>query len=81
MHARLLVGESGQAGFQQFLGVGHLARGQIGTGLGLMVVWWLVLGAFAFFGLLSLGHGLACAGPVWFVVPILSALALANRSH
>lgn len=68
-------------GWLGFLGVGHLLRGQIGTGLGLLVLWWLVLGAMLFFGLLSLGHGLACAGPVWFIVPVLSAVALANRSR
>ena len=68
-------------GWLGFLGVGYLVRGQIGTGLGLMVLWWLVLAAFVFFGLLSLGHGLVCAGPVWFVVPILSAVALATRAR
>ena len=66
-------------GWVGFLGVGHLLRGHIGSGLGLMLLWWLVLGGMFFFGILSLGAGLACAGPVWFVVPILSALALANE--
>jgi hypothetical protein len=68
-------------GWLGFLGIGYLLRGQIGTGIGLMLIWWLVLGAMFFGGVLSLGAGLACAGPVWFVVPVLSALALANRTR
>src|SRR3954469_4370865 len=63
-------------GWVGFLGVGYLLRGRIGTGLGLMVLWWLVLGMMFFAGLLTLGAGLACAGPVWFVVPILSRYAV-----
>jgi hypothetical protein len=68
-------------GWIGFLGVGYLLSGQIGTGLGLMVIWWVALAMMAFAGLFSLGAGLACAGPVWFVVPILSAVALANRGR
>jgi hypothetical protein len=68
-------------GWLGFLGVGYLLRGQIATGLGLMVIWWVALGMMFFAGLFTLGGGLACAGPVWFVVPILSAVALANRTR
>ncbi len=68
-------------GWLGFLGVGYLLRGQIGTGLGLMLLWWVVIAVFFFAGLLTLGGSLACVGPVWFVVPILSAVALANRSR
>jgi len=65
-------------GWVGFLGVGHLLRGRIATGLGLMLLWWLVIAGLIFFGIFSLGAGLACVGPIWFVVPVLSALALAN---
>jgi hypothetical protein len=68
-------------GWIGFLGVGYLLRGQIGAGLGLMVIWWVVLGVMFFAGVFTLGAGLACAGPIWFVVPILSAVALANRTR
>jgi TM2 domain-containing membrane protein YozV len=68
-------------GWVGFLGVGHLVSGQIVTGLILMVLWWMV-GLLLFFVVLgSLGAGLGCAAPIWFVVPVLSALALANRSR
>ncbi len=68
-------------GWVGFLGVGYLLRGQIGTGLGLMVVWWLV-GVVLFLGaVMTLGASVACIGPIWFVVPILSAVALANRAR
>ena len=68
-------------GWVGFLGVGYLLRGQILTGLALMVLWWLVLIGMVFFGVFSLGSGLGCALPIWFVVPVLSAIALANRSR
>ena len=68
-------------GWFGFLGVGYLLRGQIGTGLALMVLWWIVLGVLVFGGLFTLGASLACLGPIWFVVPVLSAIALANRAR
>ena len=68
-------------GWVGFLGVGYLLRGQIGTGLGLMILWWLVLIGMVFFGVFSLGSGLGCALPIWFVVPVLSAFALASRTR
>ena len=68
-------------GWVGFLGVGYLLRGQIGTGLAMMLLWWVVIAALIFFGIFSLGASLVCVGPIWFAVPVLSALALANRSR
>jgi hypothetical protein len=68
-------------GWLGFLGVGYLLRGEIATGLGLMVLWWIVLVAMVLGGIVTLGAGFACVGPVWFVVPLLSAVALAQRSR
>jgi hypothetical protein len=67
-------------GWVGFLGVGYIVRGHILTGLALMVTWWITLLGLGFLGLLSFGSGLACLGPVWFAVPLLSALALNSRS-
>jgi hypothetical protein len=68
-------------GWLGFLGVGYLVRGYIGTGLGLMVLWWLVIGSSVFVGIITLGANAACFGPALFVVPIISAVALANRAR
>ncbi|HZU07462.1 MAG TPA: hypothetical protein VFB73_15975 [Chloroflexota bacterium] len=68
-------------GWLGFLGVGYLLRGYIATGLGLMVLWWLVLAVMLGTAIVvtPLGVGLVCVGPVWFAVPLLSAMALSNR--
>jgi hypothetical protein len=68
-------------GWLGFLGVGYLLRGHIGTGLGLMVLWWLVLGVSFFVAVVTLGASIGCLGPAWFVVPIISAVALASRTR
>jgi hypothetical protein len=66
-------------GWAGFLGVGYIVRGHILAGLALMITWWITLLVLFFLGVLSFGSGLACLGPIWFAVPLLSALALANR--
>jgi hypothetical protein len=68
-------------GWLGFLGVGYLLRGRIGTGVALMLVWWLVLVGQFFLVVVSLGAGVACLGPIWFVVPLLSAFALMSQTR
>jgi hypothetical protein len=68
-------------GWLGFLGIGYMLRGQVLTGLALLITWWITIAVMAFLGLLSFGSGLACIGPIWFAVPLLSALALASRTR
>ena len=67
-------------GWFGFLGVGYLLRGHLITGIVLMLIWWATLAFFALLALFTLGFGATCLIPMWFVIPVLSALALLARS-
>jgi TM2 domain-containing membrane protein YozV len=60
-------------GWFGFLGVGHLMRGYIVSGLALMVLWWLAILVLLFFVTHTLGAALCCMFPIWLLIPLLSA--------
>jgi hypothetical protein len=64
------------AGWFGFLGVGHLIIGNVALGLLLLIGWWAAIIVFIGVGLGTLGVALICILPVWFVVPIISALTI-----
>ena len=67
------------AGWFGFLGVGHLMMGDSKTGMTMMIGWWIAIVVMLGAALGTLGSGLICIVPVWFVVPIISAFALASK--
>lgn len=68
------------AGWFGFLGVGHFILGNRDTGFKLLIGWWIGVIIMLAAAIGTVGAGLACIGPIWFVVPILSAIALATSS-
>lgn len=64
------------AGWFGFLGVGHFIIGNNALGLLLLIGWWAAIIVFIGVGLGTLGGALICILPVWFVVPIISALTI-----
>jgi hypothetical protein len=71
------------AGWLGFLGVGHVLVGiteeawpRAITGMIFMVGWWIVVFILIAISVGTLGAGLACAVPIWFIVPILSAISI-----
>ncbi|MGH2448467.1 MAG: hypothetical protein ACRDFS_07690 [Chloroflexota bacterium] len=63
-------------GWIGFLGIGYFARGRIGTGLAMLIGWWVVFWALLFLTVASFGLLWFVMHAVWLIVPPLSAFLL-----
>jgi hypothetical protein len=66
-------------GWFGFLGIGNIYAGNVGTGIFLLVAWWIVIGGNVGLHLFTAG-AVCCFGvPFHLLVPVISGLLLYGR--
>jgi hypothetical protein len=66
-------------GWVGFLGIGNIYAGNVGTGIFLLIAWWIVVGGNGLAHILT-GGWICCFGvPFHLLVPVVSGLFLYGR--
>lgn len=63
-------------GWFGFLGIGHFIMGNSGLGIALLLGWWVAIAVMLGIALGTLGGGLLCVIPLWFLVPVVSGFSI-----